>query len=120
MGCVWVLPLGVVRAERIPLYRYVVPGGSTTSASCSGSDPCDLRYAIDVVANQGDILIVHSGTYTSALPSEDLIFIDKSLTLWGSCEFDSTTPFICYPELHNSNLDGENTGSCFLRGSMYA
>jgi len=102
------LPGEKVEAQRIPLYRYVVPGGSTSSTDCVRTDPCDLRYAIDVVAQPHDILIVHSGTYTSALPSEDLIFIDKSLTLWGSCEFDTSTPFICYPELQNSNLDGEN------------
>ncbi len=108
LGMLIVLPGGKVKAQRIPLYRYVVPGGSTTSANCQGNDPCDLRYAIDVVAQPHDILIVHSGTYTSTLPSEDLIFIDKSLTLWGSCEFDASTPFICYPDAQNSILDGEN------------
>lgn len=89
-------------------YRYVVPGGSKTSTECTASDPCDLRYAIDSVANDGDIMIVHSGTYFSELMGPDLIFINKNLTLWGSCEFDASTPFQCFPEEHNSILDAEN------------
>jgi len=100
---------GEVRAAPITYYRYVVPGGSTESEYCIRSEPCDLRYAIDVVAQSGDIIVVHSGIYHSTLPGEDLIVINKHLTLWGSCEFDSSTPFICYPEQRKSVLDAENT-----------
>ncbi len=100
-------PGGDVKAEPRMKYRYVVPEGSTTSAYCTAYEPCDLRYAIDQIAEPGDIIVVHSGTYYSMLPSIDLIFIDKDLTLWGSCEFDAATPFICYPDAHSSILDGE-------------
>jgi hypothetical protein len=110
VGILLIMSFSTGNAQRVFRYRYVVPvGGSTTSEYCTGYDPCDLRYAIDVIADPGDIIIVHSGTYTSSLPSEDLIFIDKNLSLWGSCEFDSTTPFHCYPDLQNSILDGETT-----------
>lgn len=109
IGMLFVLPASQVIAQRAYRYRYVVPGGSTTSDYCTAYDPCDLRYAIDVVADPDDILIVHSGTYTSSLMSEDLVFIDKNLTLWGSCEFDSSTPFHCHPEEMSSILDGQNT-----------
>lgn len=98
---------GEVRAAPITYYRYVVPGGSTDSEYCTRSEPCDLRHAIDDVAQSGDIIVVHSGTYYSTLPSTDLITITKNLKLWGSCEFDASTPFICYPDERNSNLDAE-------------
>ena len=98
-----------VRAAPITYYRYVVPGGSQTSEYCTRYEPCDLRHAIDNVAQSGDIIVVHSGTYNSILPSTDLITITKNLTLWGSCEFDASTPFICYPDEQNSNLDAELT-----------
>lgn len=102
-----IAPGGEVGAQTRFRYRYVVPGGSTSSEYCTRYDPCDLRYAIDTIADAGDVLVVHSGTYYSELMAIDLIFIDKSLTLWGSCEFDASTPFQCFPEEHNSILDAE-------------
>ena len=102
-----IAPADEVDAQTRFRYRYVVPGGSKTSTYCTGYDPCDLRYAIDSVANDGDVIIVHSGTYYSDLMGIDLILIDKSLTLRGSCEFDASTPFHCFPEEHSSILDAE-------------
>jgi len=99
---------GDVKAEPLTEYIYVTPSG-TSNNNCSTLEPCDLRYAIDQVAESEDIIIVHSGTYYSELPSIDLIFIDKSLTLWGSCEFDASTPFHCYPDQRSSVLDAETT-----------
>jgi len=104
-----IAPAGVAEAQPRFSYRYVVPGGSTTSTECTRQVPCDLRYAIDSVAVDGDVIIVHSGTYTPGLMAIDLIFIDKSLTLLGSCEFNAFTPFDCYPERHDSILNAQNT-----------
>jgi len=97
---------GDVDASPRTAHLYVTPTG-TANMTCSAQEPCNLRYAIDQVAEPGDIILVHSGTYYSELPSTDLIIIDKSLTLWGSCEFDASTPFQCYPDERNSYLDAE-------------
>ena len=99
---------GEVKAERAGNYRFVVPGDSITSTTCTREDPCDLRYAIDF-ANSGDIIIVHSGLYTPQLMGDDFLFIDKSLTLLGSCTFDETTPYECHPYERSSILDAENS-----------
>ncbi|MDW7754819.1 MAG: right-handed parallel beta-helix repeat-containing protein [Brevefilum sp.] len=101
-------PTNQVKAETRVQYRYVVPDGSTTSAYCSAQEPCDLGRAIDVVAQPGDTIIVHSGTYYPPLQAIDLLFINKSLTLWGSCEFDASTPFVCDPDARSSILDAQN------------
>ena len=101
-------PGSEVEAERAGTYRYVIPGDSLTSTSCARQDPCDLNYAV-YMANPGDIIIVHSGTYKSTDMSIDLVFIDKSLTLLGSCTFDASTSHECHPDLRNSILDAENT-----------
>ena len=93
-------------------YRYVTDDG-ISSGDCPRNAPCELRYAIDDVALPEDIIIVHSGTYHSTIPSSELIFLDKTLTLKGSCEFDSSHPSICYPEEQNSILDAENAKRVF-------
>jgi len=100
-------PADVAEAQPRFNYRYVIPGGSTISTDCTRQVPCDLRHAIDSVAVDGDVIIVHSGTYHSTVMAIDLIFINKSLTLLGSCEFDATTSFQCFPEEQSSFLDAE-------------
>jgi len=97
---------GEVKAEPRMSYLFVVPNGSTTSEFCTILEPCDLNYAI-YKADPGDILIVHSGVYTPTIMGDDFIIINKNLTLWGSCEFDATTPYICSPDERNSYLDAE-------------
>jgi hypothetical protein len=106
------------KAENRLSYRFVVPGGSLTSPFCFRNDPCDLRHAVEEVALSGDIIIVQSGTYTPQEEEGDMIFIDKSLTIFGSCEFNATTPHICHPDERNSILDGDNTNRVIrLEGS---
>lgn len=102
-----IAPAGKAEAQPRFRYRYVVPGGSLTSTYCTAQDPCDLRHAIDNVAVDGDVIVVHSGIYNSNLPATELIVIEKTLTLWGSCEFDASTPFHCFPDERNSILDVE-------------
>lgn len=103
-----IYPDSEVKAERAGTYRYVVPGDSLTSTTCTRDNPCELSYAV-YMANPGDTIIVHSGTYYSTLPTIALIAINKDLTLLGSCYFDASTAFQCLPDEHSSILDAQNT-----------
>jgi len=107
--CLLLAPVGSAKAEPRMAYRYVIPGGSTTDINCPRSNPCDIKHAIENVAQTGDVIYVHSGTYTSSSISEDVLIINKSLTIYGSCSFDALTPVTCDPNLQNSNLDGQTT-----------
>jgi hypothetical protein len=86
---------------------YVAPGAPSTAA-CTRADPCDFRYAAEIVANDGDTIYARSGTYTAPTPgSVHLLYIHKSLTIYGSCTFDAATPVTCDPTAQDSYLDGE-------------
>ena len=85
---------------------YVAPGASA-AAACTRADPCDFATAVEIRAGSGDIIYARSGTYTRSNPT--LLYIHKSLTLYGSCEFDEFKPVTCDPSLRNSILDGEYT-----------
>src|SRR5919109_4742563 len=45
--------------------RHVAPGGSTTSPGCSAADPCELRHAIEDVAEPEDEVVVSPGAYVT-------------------------------------------------------
>ena len=59
--------------------RYTQPGGVTTG-SCDSSNPCDLEYAVESVAQPGDAVIVTGLTYTVSSP----IVASGSITVRGA------------------------------------
>ena len=75
---------------------------------CTQAAPCEIGYCVQMKAAWGDTIIAKEGTYTAPDPSAAyLLYIYKSLTIIGSCEFGSTGPVTCDMSKMTSNLDGE-------------
>ncbi len=84
---------------------YVTPTGAA-SGDCTETAPCSLRYAVEMRACPGDIILVESGTYSDSTSGLDqLLYIDKGLRVFGSCDFTGSAPFICDSRNHSSILD---------------
>ena len=62
---------------------YVGPGGLTSGACTSQATPCDLYYAVEVLAQPGDAVTVFPGDY---LMTEPLV-VEQSITLQGRLGF---------------------------------
>jgi len=100
------VPLTTVESAGASLF---VAPGAPPSGSCTRDQPCDFRYAAEMVASEGDVIYALSGTYTSLDASAvHLLYLHKSLELYGSCYFTATTPVSCDTSLKDSFLDGEN------------
>jgi len=99
------LPGQVVESSPRTNHLYVTPGGPA-SGNCTETTPCNLRYAVEVKAVSGDYIYVESGYYednTSGL--DELLYIDKSLSIFGSCDFSGSATFLCDSRKHDSILD---------------
>lgn len=75
---------------------FVSPTGAGTD--CSRANPCPLEYCVEVKANTDDTIYVEQGFYQSADLDDNLLYIQKSLTLIGSCTWNLTGPVVCAPQ----------------------
>lgn len=58
--------------------RYVSPAGDTSANSCTvKADPCDLKYALESVAQEDDVVILDTGSGPYTLTS--LITVAKQI-----------------------------------------
>ncbi|MEA3326602.1 MAG: right-handed parallel beta-helix repeat-containing protein [Chloroflexota bacterium] len=85
-----------------------------TGTDCSQSGPCSLEYCVEEKADSNDTVYVRAGHYVSTDSDDNLLFIQKSLNLIGSCTWEKIGPVYCYPQNNppseeTSYLDGENT-----------
>jgi hypothetical protein len=97
--------------ERAVMEWFVTETGAGTA--CSRTSPGPLEYCVEVKAQSGDTVYVGEGHYQPTTFDTDLLYIDKSLRLVGSCTWGATGPVVCYPQnvappLHMSALDGNN------------
>ena len=69
-----------------------------TGTDCSRINPGPLEYCVETKANVNDTVYVGAGSYISADLDDNLLFIQKSLRLVGSCIWDATGPVVCYPQ----------------------
>ena len=73
---------------------------------CPITAPCTIQRAVSL-ASVGDTIYLKSGTYTAPNEADTrVIWITKSLTLTGSCEF-SGKGAVCSPANEPSIIDGE-------------
>jgi hypothetical protein len=78
---------------------------------CTQANPGALVYCVETKAQAGDTVYVKEGEYTGT-DANNLLLIDKSLHLIGSCTWDDSGPVTCYPQNdtlnnHSSSLNGE-------------
>jgi len=86
---------------------------SGTGTDCSRTNPGPLQYCVETKAQSGDTVYVHEGHYHTEDPDDNLLLIQKSLHLIGSCNWSNTGPISCTPQNTFSNtnfsdLNGEN------------
>ena len=82
-----------------------------TGTECSRANPCPLEFCVESKANTDDTVYVEQGLYQSTDLDDNLLFIQKSLTLIGSCTWNLTGPVVCAPQdelphVNPSYLDG--------------
>ena len=91
---------------------FVTEGG--TGTDCSRTNPGPLQYCVETKAQSGDTVYVGEGFYVAEDPIDDnLLLIEKSIHLIGSCTWDATGPITCEPQnvvpaVTPSRLNGEN------------
>jgi len=79
---------------------------------CSRTNPGPLQYCVETKAQSGDTVYVHEGHYDTDDPDDNLLLIQKSLHLIGSCNWSNTGPINCTPQnsfthTDSSDLNGE-------------
>jgi len=98
-------------SQPTPVYAvsnwYASPGGT---GDCTIGNTCSLWYAV-ANANNGDTIYLTYGPYTAQLESDDeVLYIDKSLTIIGGCDPSFTTCELGY-QYESSIFDGDNPGN---------
>lgn len=93
-------------------YAYFVSEGGT-GTDCSRTNPGPLQYCVENKAQSGDTVYVGDGIYETDDFDDNLLFIQKSIRLVGSCTWGTTGPIICEPQnvltpTISSRLNGEN------------
>ena len=102
----------------VPIARTSTSGNkwfvSETGAGtdCSRINPGPLQYCVETKAQSGDTVYVQEGHYDTDDPDDNLLFIQKSLHLIGSCNWSNTGPISCTPQnafihTNSSYLNGE-------------
>jgi len=84
-----------------------------TGTDCSRTNPGPLQYCVETKAQSGDTVYVHEGHYDTDDPDDNLLLIQKSLHLIGSCNWSNTGPINCTPQnsfthTDSSDLNGED------------
>jgi len=80
---------------------------------CSRTNPGPLQDCVETKAQSGDTVYVHEGHYHTDDPDDNLLLIQKSLHLIGSCNWSDTGPISCTPQnsftqTNSSDLNGED------------
>jgi hypothetical protein len=106
-------PIAVKPASALGGEWFVSENG--TGTACSQANPGPLKYCVETKAQSGDTVYVEEGFYQSQNNplADNLLLMQKSLHLVGSCTWDSTGPVMCYPQnkapfTSTSYLDGNN------------
>ncbi len=99
--CLLIANPQIARAD--PGDLFVSPTGSGTA--CSQAVPCTLQTALSQ-ATDGDTIYLAQGTYTGS--GNNLLYIDKSIALYGGWNGAATGPVVRDPAAYPSTLDGEN------------
>ncbi|MBN2256909.1 MAG: right-handed parallel beta-helix repeat-containing protein [Anaerolineaceae bacterium] len=92
---------------------FVSPVGSGTA--CSQSIPCLYQTAIDA-SGSGDNLYFAEGQYTADSGSE-VIYLDKSIHLYGGWDGEASGPIIKDPRAYPSIINGEDERRVFTINS---
>ena len=70
------------------IYRVAVNGVSNSSCGTSWSNPCNLQYALNTLANAGDELWVRQGVYTPGTARTSTFQLENGVPIYGG--FDGT------------------------------
>lgn len=83
---------------------FVTPTG--TGTQCTVNAPCSLQDGVDQ-SDPGDTVYVAPGTYTASFPADEVVRINKDLTIWGRCLFGPGQTLSCQRDNPETVLDGE-------------
>lgn len=107
IGLLFVLTgLSFLKGQSRAVWHFVSPSGSGTL--CSESSPCSLQHAVGIKAGSGDHIIMAPGTYLADDPTDEaVVYIDRSLSLWGGCLYGGGQPTICSRDNPETIIDGQ-------------
>lgn len=96
-------------------HNWYAASGSVGTGDCTIGNECSLWEAVDAASN-GDTIFLRYGPYVAQSETDDeVLYIDKSLTIIGGCNADYTSCELGY-QATSSIMDGDpHNGWSFTR-----
>ena len=84
--------------------HFASPSGA---GDCSQANPCSIATAVTTMSDPHGIVYLAQGSYTSS--TNEVIFIDKNISLLGGWDGSVSSPIVRDSSLHVSTIDGQSS-----------